>query len=298
MFLYLLLQNRWSWALLSEGEKDIIHEANKSHNNFRNDYANPELYEAGKSWDSHDDRMGSYRGWGSSIKSFLDEFQPSSILEIGPGSGYFSKMICESEFVHSYYGIDINKAFLDYLKPRIQEIKKNKPGFSFKLFHGDFFRTNLPQVDAIIILSAVHHIPNRVDLFKVLSTFLKENGKVLCIEPTHYFPRVFRLMKKILSTYYKRSYWQVRNNLSTHHHCTISEFRNIASKVNLRISKVWFYDFSWVCRLYRIFYPLLLKGSKKWDKVSLGFPVVDDQDTYLRYFSNEIGIIISKDSTQ
>ena len=270
----------------------MLHKENLNFNNYRDDYANPELYQGGKSWDSDDDRMGDYRGWGSLIKKFLFDYRPSSILEIGPGSGYFSKMICESEFVQSYYGIDINKTFLDFLQPRIQEIVKNKPGFNFKLIRGDFCRTDLPQVDAVVIFSAVHHIPNRVDLFKALSTCLKENGKVLCIEPTHYLPRLYKLIRDFIREYHKRSYWMHRPNLSTHHFCTLAEFIGIASKVNFRVLKVKYYNILWFYYLSRIFSPL---SKDRLNRHSNTLHLkIENQFFLLKYFSSEMGIILNK----
>jgi len=159
VFFYLLLQNRWSWALLKEEEREIIFEANECHNNDRQDYS-WESYQGSKNWDSEDDRAGSYRiGWGPWIMKFLEEKKPRSILEIGPGSGYFSKIICEHKSVSSYYGLEINKNFSDYLNRKLKNLQKNN--FKYKIIQGDWKSTDLPKVDAIVILSALHHI--RID---------------------------------------------------------------------------------------------------------------------------------------
>jgi hypothetical protein len=42
---YFLLQNRHSWRGLSQEQKKCIHNANVVHNNIREDYKNPELYQ-------------------------------------------------------------------------------------------------------------------------------------------------------------------------------------------------------------------------------------------------------------
>ena len=64
VFFYLLLQNRWSWALLKEKDRKIIFEANEYHNSNRQDYTY-ELYQGDKNWDSENDRTKAYRvGWG------------------------------------------------------------------------------------------------------------------------------------------------------------------------------------------------------------------------------------------
>jgi|SaaInlStandDraft_4_1057021.scaffolds.fasta_scaffold43266_1 hypothetical protein len=52
---YFLLQNRYSWSSLSQEQKKIIHNANMVHNNIREDYKNPELYQDGLNYNSNVD---------------------------------------------------------------------------------------------------------------------------------------------------------------------------------------------------------------------------------------------------
>ena len=299
VFLYLILQNRWSWNLLSEDEKRIIHKANYDHNNLRPDYKNPEQYgtglvDQGVSWDTFDADLPQKQNEIVLLMDYLAAHKPTRVLETGPGSGFYSRQICETSSVKEYLACDINNSFLEYLAPRLDGVKRTKPDFQYTLYHGNFQEMDLPLVDSIILMNTVHHIPNRLSLFDKLRKALAVNGSVICVDPAHYFSRIVILLRKFSRFMHKSNYWLNRNNLSTHHFCTFSEFENIAKKVNLRISKVCFYDFSWPFRLYRIFHPMLQKNLSKWNLEYYNLPVVDSETSLLRYFSGRIGLIFEK----
>jgi SAM-dependent methyltransferase len=300
VFLYLLLQNRWSWNLLSTEEKGIIHKANYDHNNFRPDYKNPEKYETGLidegvNWDTFDFHLRGKEDEIVILRDYLTAHNPRSVLEVGPGSGFYSRQICEFSSVKEYVACDINNGFLQYLAPRLDQVKRMKSSFHYTLHNGDFKEIDLPRVDSIVLMNTVHHIPDRLLLFDMLRKALTVGGSIICVDPAHYFSRIVTLLRKYFRFMHKPDYWLNRNNLSTHHFCTLSEFKNIGSQVNLRISREWFCGFSWPFRLHRIFHPLLEKCLRKSDVKSLAFPVVQDQDSFLRYFSRRIGIIFNKD---
>ena len=112
---FILLRNDLVWANLSNEEKAVVLENNSRHNIERPDYANPYLYQGGKSYVSErDEPQGILE---SNLVNFLATFNPKSVLEIGPGSGYFTKRIVEHPSTESYTGLDINKAFLKFLHP-------------------------------------------------------------------------------------------------------------------------------------------------------------------------------------
>ncbi len=117
IFRYLFYRNDRSWDLLSENEKDIIRKAIKNYNNIRPDYFSPEKYNAGLSFDSDENRLNSWRG--QYIQNVLETEKPQKILEIGPGSGYYTRQIVESPSVQHYSGVDINEHFLTFLEPRL-----------------------------------------------------------------------------------------------------------------------------------------------------------------------------------
>jgi len=242
VFFYLLLQNRWSWALLSAEEKIFINQENKNHNTTREDYRDPALYQSGMGWDSLIDIENDFRGWGGSVTSFLSGVRRGGcLLEIGPGSGFFTRFICEEGRINHYVGVDINKSFLEFLDTRLKSLAN--PIFSYQLMHGDVNNVALPKVDAVLLLSSIHHIPDRSMLIKRLANALNQGGTILLIEPTHYLPRVITLLKKYIRHYRKASYWMGAGNLSTHHFCTLKEVKIIAKDAGMSVEKIsYFYD--------------------------------------------------------
>lgn len=275
VFSYLLLRNDWAWYLLSETEKEQILSANKTFNTERPDFANPEMYgknrkQEGENWDSF---VYDKSDFGTQlIQDILDANAPCSVLEIGPGAGYYTRMICEYESVRFYTAVDICKPFLDYLAPRLDAIKKKKNSFCFELFAGNFTELSLQKKhNLIVLLSTVHHIPNRLELFKWLGELLTENGIILCIDPAHYLLRIRSLLKNCLfGRYLKKEFYLCRENLSTHHMCTVGEYKKIQKRLsNIQIERLS-YDL-----------PQKVKRRKLWMFSNL-------------WFSTNIGVVFRK----
>ncbi len=240
---YLFWRGDKFWEKLSEEEKQTIKRANLWFNVERDDYKNPQNYgtgriEGGEVWDSKEDRLVLVRG--KILNEVLEKERPETVLEIGPGPGFFTKLVCQKQFVKRYVGLDIAQSFLDYLSVRLHYLKNEKINFSFELLNGDFCQTDFKEkFDFILLISTAHHIPNRVELFKKLSSALKPNGAILSIDPSHYLPRWVNLLKKI-PTYLKKSYYLNVENLSTHHMLTLGEYKNLAKLSGLLIAKEWY----------------------------------------------------------
>ena len=270
---YLFLRNDKVWERLSEQEKKFIFQENLFFNNERQDYKNPQNYgksrvDGGENWDSLASRASLPRG--KIIEKVLEQIKPQSVLEIGPGGGFFTKQVCEKPYVGEYVGVDIVRPFLDYLKPRLDKLKIQKRNFEFELVLGDFFTLNYQnKFDLIVLFSTVHHIPNRKELFFKLAGFLKKDGFILCIDPSHYLMRKIHLLKNI--PYYLKKSYQNLGNLSTHHFCSFEEYKKIALHSKYAIKKEY--------------YILPQKITHK--KVLQGH-------SFFRWFSNEMGILLQK----
>jgi len=242
VFKYLLWRNDKIWPKLSQEEQERILRANKIYNNIRDDYKNPELYgqgrvAGGENWDAPDDRLALVRG--AIINEVLEAQKPKRLLEIGPGPGFYTRLICEKEYVQEYIGIDIVQPFLDYLKPRLDNLKTQKNNFAFRLICDDFMNLSYANhFDLIVLISTAHHIPNRMDLFFKLSGFLKKGGLILCIDPSHYWRRKLHLLRNI-RLYLKKSYYSKPENLGTHHMCSFEEYKKLSSKNGMIIEKEW-----------------------------------------------------------
>ena len=185
--------------MLSCKEKQMVLAANKKDNVCREDYAVPQKYgtgrcDGGENWDNFRFKADDIRT--VTLQRLLDAYKPSKVLEIGPGAGYHTRLICEHNAVSEYTAIDIGRAFLDFLQPKLELVKRQKK-FNYSLIAGEITEFDLPnKYDFIVLLSTVHHIPNRLELFAKLNDILADNGTIFCFDPSHYLPRIIGLLKK------------------------------------------------------------------------------------------------------
>lgn len=269
IFFYLILRNDISWSLLSKREKKQILDCNRTHNVTRDEYKNPEKYGAirhpgGENWEHFQLKKNDHRG--QPLNDLLIKSNPVSVLEIGPGAGFYTRMICEYPSVRHYTAIDIGQAFLDYLNPRLHILKKKKK-FTYNLICGEVTREKVKmKYDLIILFSTVHHIPNRIDLFKKLNSMLLKNGSIFCFDPSHYLLRIAQLIKKyFFNRMYQKKYYLNENNLGTHHMCTYEEYKKIQKRIpDLKIKNVY-YKLPQKISQYKWFVLL-----KRWFSVDIG----------------------------
>ncbi len=271
---FLFYRNDVVWNQLENDVKAKIIKNNSTHNSDREDYATPLLYgtkrlEGGEVWENPAERTKSDRG--RFIANLFIKSKPASILEIGPGGGFFTKFYCEQQSTKKYVAVEISKGFVEYLKTKLQELKSARSDFDFEVLHGSA-PSVLPkneQFDFIVLSSVVHHIPNRKDLFDELSKLLKPNGILVCVDPSHYLARIITLSKKCLKgSYIGRGFDPNANEWSTHHFCTYGEYKKI-----IEDSK----NFEIVEEYYHV--------NKKFKFIKNIFP---------RMSSDEIGIVFKK----
>jgi SAM-dependent methyltransferase len=235
--LFLLLPNHIVWhRLLNDREREALIEANGSVNNERPDFT-PADYQKGNSFESAAPREPHLDGkW---IIRFLRDFNPTSVLECGPGSGFHTRSIVEHPSVRRYAGIDVNQSFITYLEGCLTPYVPEKID-DFKLFLGDVKEIKLDPVEAVIFSSSLHHIPDRDAVFKKLVELVRPGGLICCVEPTHYWPRFLHLWRKVRLPGYIHDKVKGVTPLSTHHFCTWQEFRRLELGQNdcLRIIEV------------------------------------------------------------
>jgi len=231
--LYLLLRNDWGWRLLSDEEKEIIHQANREHNVERGDYKIPEEYgtgriDGGENWDNYSAESHGMRG--EVIAKILAKHNPVDVLEIGPGAGFFTRQIASYDSVTDMTLVDLGEPFLEFLRPRLDELSTVKPDFKYNLVVKDAKDLNGEEerYDLVFMSSAVHHIPDRVALFEHLAQVVRPGGVILCLDPSHYLERMIRLTKRFFTSgYLSKRFYMKRKNLSTHHMCTYGEYKKI-----------------------------------------------------------------------
>ena len=241
VYLYFLLRNDYSWSLLSDKEKAYIQKLNIQHNSFRDDYLTPEKNE--KNWQSFKDieEKENKDITRLFLHTALLDLNPEKVLEIGPGAGFLSHMVCKHRTVSLYDSIDINEFFSNYINNSI-----NNSFVDGSLKHNHYVGNastfnNNKKYDMIIILNAVHHIPDRFIFFDNLIRHLSDDGVIVAVDPSHYLKRILLLTHKIISNgMLKKSYYMHGNNLSTHHMCSEGEYSKIVKQHNMRISSIEF----------------------------------------------------------
>ena len=206
------------------------------HNTRRPDYAEPARYQEGLDFDSPVERRT--RNW-DQLGAFLDRVRPASVLEIGPGSGHLTRRIVTYPTVERYVAVDINGAFLDYLRPRLTALR---PDLSVTLVESTIAQAPDESFDAVVMISAVHHIPDRDELFTGLHKRLRPAGRVLAVDPTHYLFRLRKMMRKVLKPGYLAYQLSLvnRGEFSTHSMCQLAEYRAIAAKAGFLLTRVEF----------------------------------------------------------
>ena len=231
---YMLLPNNWSWKLLSTSERARVLAGNVDHNTTRADYADPTKYQDGVNFDTVADRHASPRG--KILAEFLDRNRPARVLEVGPGAGFYTRLIVEHPAVREYVGVDVNRAFLDYLRPRLAAIA----GLNVTLIAGRLDSVAV-EADAAVLMSAVHHIPDRVQLFQQLHQLLRPQGAVLAIDPTHYILRLRKLLRKCRTRGYLAAKLR-EQSVATHNMCRLGEYRAVARRTGFEITRAIYQD--------------------------------------------------------
>ncbi len=234
VFLYFMLPNHLMWRLLATDEKAALLESTRLHNNAQ--YANPGSYDRDhmRFIPAGETKEGRIVSWA------IGSYSPSSVLEIGPGNGFYARLFLDSPNLINYTAIDIVKPFIEYIA---KEVIRADDRVKSELICGDFLRTEFKRkFDMIVFINSIHHIPNRTEFMQKCVSHLSENGCILLIEPRHGISRITQLCLKYIKYYSRKKFWADRNNFSSHHFLTFSEIRHIAKKCRLRVSHLFFYS--------------------------------------------------------
>jgi SAM-dependent methyltransferase len=236
------MPNAWVWALLSDEERRRIDAGDRFHNTQRSDYADPRQYQGGNDFD-RPVRGRMERRRARALQRFLDRTQPHTVLEVGPGSGHLTRLVVEHPSVRRYIAVDINAAFLEHLRPRLAALPRHD--FSYELVHGTV--DTLPDdlaCDAVVMMSTVHHIPDRRSLFAQLANRLTIDGRIFAVDPTHYLLRWRQLLQKVRRPGYLAAQLEAARagRLSTHAMCQRAEYLRVARHAGLEIVTMRFFD--------------------------------------------------------
>ena len=245
--LYIFLRNDYAWSILSENQKQLIRDVNSKYNVIREDYFDIKKFgvsrqKDGERWDTYDLNVllkNKVKGEDAKyLLNALNKFQPKDVLEIGSGPGLFSKLVYSFSSVRSLTINDINPYFLEYI---IACEKQSSSSKELKAISGNLINQDIKNdFDMIVIISSLHHIPERDLLLKKLERHLRKDGVMIICEPSYYLKRIYHLLKKI-PMFLDRGYRRNQNNYSTHSMCTIGEYKSIVRKCSfLKIEDIDF----------------------------------------------------------
>jgi SAM-dependent methyltransferase len=222
------------WRFLSDNERAVLLDSTRLHNNLQ--YAQPESYDRDhlRHIPASETKEGKIVNW------VLNTYSPASVLEIGPGNGFYSRLFLDHASVKAYTAIDIVEPFIEYMR---NNVIRGDDLSRAKLVYGNFLENRFDRIFYIIIfIASLNHIPNWVVFMKKFAFLLKKNGRIVFIEPRHGIPRIIQLFRKYVKHYHKKEFWINRNNFSSHHFLAFSEMKHIARACKLKISRLFFYS--------------------------------------------------------
>lgn len=109
----------------------------------------------------------------------------SSILEIGPGMGFFSiPMACMTGKGGKVYCVDLQQGMLEVLKRRAEKAGQKTIVQTIQSTPESFSIDHLKEkIDFCLLFAVVHEIPQQALLFGEVYRALKSGGKVFLAEP-------------------------------------------------------------------------------------------------------------------
>jgi 2-polyprenyl-3-methyl-5-hydroxy-6-metoxy-1,4-benzoquinol methylase len=112
------------------------------------------------------------------VIKILSPLKSQKVMDIGVGSGYFSKYFLEAgAFVT---GADVDAQFLDFVQTKFPS--KEYPNFSTRKIQYDDPLVQNNEFDLIFICNTYHHIDQRVTYLKKLIHGIKPTGKIAIVD--------------------------------------------------------------------------------------------------------------------
>ena len=191
------------------------------------------------------------------------------------GEGDATFLLAENEA--NAVGIDISPESIKIAKERALE-KKIAEKTSFLVMDAENLKFDKNSFDLIVCAGVLHHLDIE-KAYKELSRVLRNDGKIICVEPLVHNP-LFQLYRNL--TPHLRTEWEL------HHILRMSQI-NLADKYFGKVERKFFHLFSLLAVPFRrtfLFNPLLLI-LEKIDLVILGLPG-------LRWWAWQIVFILSQ----
>lgn len=204
--------------------------AKYSHDDFLNSLQKKELY----NMDLQNKKIGvTKKFW---WEKHLGKIQNSSVLEVGCGVNYFVPYWLYSN--NSVTAFDTCKESVYLLKKVLKKININKG--QLDLFVGDAEQIYLnKKFDIININNVMHHIKNKKKSLLQLKELIKDDGKILIVEPNFYYPPRWIIETDFLNKLnFIKAYFQKNEIIEKGEKGIIfKDFKKLVQDVGLKIEK-------------------------------------------------------------
>ena len=223
-FAYILLPLAMTRKYWTSEFIDFLNSYNPVHNDLGRNTYNPEDYKSGQNFLNEGNRLSKHEG--QQLDQFLREYRPEHVLEIGPGSGFFSRQIFDADSVIKYTSLEVNSSFCLYLDEATKAFPIETTNINF-----DYKEVPLNEIDCdtIVAISSLHHMHDRTEFLTEALGSMNHLKQIFIFDPAHYLPRVIKLFRK-LTKYWKTNAAFVDSAWSTHHFITVGEFNKLKSK--------------------------------------------------------------------
>jgi SAM-dependent methyltransferase len=115
----------------------------------------------------------------------IGKLENKNILEIGCGVNYLVPYFVYSG--NSVFAFDVCKESVEYSKRLVSTILGNTDGVTFAV--ADARIMEFPKVfDVVDISNVLHHIDDKNAVFERIHRALKDDGKLIIVEPNYYYP--------------------------------------------------------------------------------------------------------------
>lgn len=149
--------------------------------------------------------LGEADRFNSWVFSKFSDYLNGPILELGCGTGNFTRLIAENG--HQVIGIDIQESFVKIARTRLASFK------NVHILHGDILSLGLEQkFETIILLDVLEHIQDDVALLKSFQGLLKPNGRLILKVPS--IPSLYSEMDRAIGHYRRYDRAGLRATLS------------------------------------------------------------------------------------
>lgn len=170
------------------------------------------------------------------ILNFLNENQSYGVvLEAGCGTGTYGLKLKKKLKIDYLFGVDISKKMIEKFNSKKV---KDTIGIAGDLENSNLFQDS--KFDTIIFHNILHHFPNFENVIYCSKKWLKENGKIIVIEPNgDSIPLLLSSKMRNILTFFLGKKYLIKNQIATPNETNhrYKAYEEVFYKYKLKINK-------------------------------------------------------------